>query len=74
MIMDRLFPTLLLLATSQTAFAGVNPVPEPETLALLAIGAAAVAVVRSADASNTTSTSARRMPMKEGRCTFASPD
>ena len=46
MMMDRLFPTLLLLATSQTAFAGVNAVPEPETLALLAIGAAAVAIVR----------------------------
>jgi hypothetical protein len=46
MMMRRLFPTLLLLATSQTAFAGVNTVPEPETLALLAIGAAAVAVVR----------------------------
>ena len=46
MMMDRLIPTLLLLGTSQTAFAGITAVPEPETLALLAIGAAAVAVVR----------------------------
>ena len=46
MMMHRLLPTLLLLATSQTAFAGVNTVPEPETLALLAIGAAAIAIAR----------------------------
>jgi len=46
MMMDRLITMLVLLGTSQTAFAGVTTVPEPETLALLAIGAAAVAVVR----------------------------
>ena len=45
--MHRSFAAFLLIfGVPGIASAGVNAVPEPETLALLAIGAAAIAIAR----------------------------
>jgi hypothetical protein len=44
--MQRVLAAVFVLAASSPAWAGIQAVPEPETLALLAIGAAAVAIVR----------------------------
>ena len=46
MLKKIVFALLVGFGIPGIAVAGVNTVPEPETLALLAIGAAAVAVAR----------------------------